>query len=109
MSGFSIASFRHRVVLEKPVPVPDGAGGETVAYETVRSLWARVRPKAQGRQGRAGGNLKANEYTITIRRWTDIEPGWRVVFEDEPLLIESMEPQFPRLLYLKLQCRGGQA
>lgn len=109
MSGFSIASFRHRVVLERPVPAADGAGGESVTFQPVRSLWARVRPMNRSRTGRAGGTLASGDYVITIRRWTDVEPGWRVVFEDEPLTIESMEPVFPRRLYLKLQCRGGGA
>jgi SPP1 family predicted phage head-tail adaptor len=109
MSGFSIASLRHRVVLERPVAVADGAGGESVSFQPVRSVWARVRPKSLGRLGRAGGTLASGDYTITVRRWTDIAPGWRVVFEDEPLAVESVEPVFPRLLYLKLQCRGGGA
>jgi SPP1 family predicted phage head-tail adaptor len=107
MSGFSIASLRHRVVLEKPVAAADGAGGEAVTFQPVRSAWARVRPVSQGRRGRAGASLASGDYTITVRRWTDIKPGWRVVFEDEPLAIESVEPVFPRLLYLKLHCRGG--
>jgi|GEM_PF-1829635 len=108
MSGFSIASLRHRVVLERPVTAADGAGGETVTYQAVRTAWARVRPKSQGRTGRAGGSLAADDYTVTIRRWTDVAPGWRVVFEDRPLVIDRLEPVAPRLLHLTLHCRGGQ-
>lgn len=107
MSGFSIAAFRYRVTLERPVATPDGAGGETETFETVRSVWARVRQNPRERGTQAGRRVNARDYTITLRRWTDIEPGWRVVFEGEPLAIESLTPVEPRRLYLKLHCTGG--
>jgi len=107
MTGFSIATMRHRVTLERPVAAPDGAGGETVAWEPVRSVWARVEPVAKRRESQGGRRLHPAGYRITIRRWTDVAPFWRVVFEDRPLTIDSIAEKGKRRLYLMLECIGG--
>jgi SPP1 family predicted phage head-tail adaptor len=39
-----IASLRHRITLEQPLPTPDGGGGASLAWEPVAELWAHVRP-----------------------------------------------------------------
>jgi len=37
-------ALNHRVTLETPVEIPDGAGGVTRGYATVATLWAAVTP-----------------------------------------------------------------
>ncbi len=49
--------LRRRLVLERQVAVPDGAGGFAASWALVGYLWAEVAPGA----GRAGG---AEEYPV---------------------------------------------
>jgi head-tail adaptor len=52
------------LVLEAPVPVPDGAGGQGVAWTALGTLWAAIKPGA-GR-ARADALGKAGEVTLRI-------------------------------------------
>ncbi len=65
MSG--AVTLSRRLLLERPVSAPDGAGGFALTWETLGSVWAEV----VARSGRAadGGaiSLSARKYRITLR------------------------------------------
>jgi SPP1 family predicted phage head-tail adaptor len=61
-----------RLVLEAPVDTGDGAGGVTVMYETVTTLWAQVTPVAARGEvvaDRAGATVT---HRITLRARSDV-------------------------------------
>jgi len=107
MKNPSIGKLRDRVTLEKPAATPDGGGGETVTWTTVKTVWADVEPVVRPEQIQAGRRVNPVEYEITMRRRTDIAPDWRVKFLGRSLAIRSMTPIGARRLYLVLTCVGG--
>jgi SPP1 family predicted phage head-tail adaptor len=40
----NIAALRHRLILEEPLTLDDGAGGFTRSYQTVTTLWGAIYP-----------------------------------------------------------------
>ncbi|MBN9025581.1 MAG: head-tail adaptor protein [Rhizobiales bacterium] len=42
MTGFDAGQLSNRVTLERPVRSGDGAGGATVDWQEVATLWARI-------------------------------------------------------------------
>ena len=39
-----IARLRHRVTVEQPFRLPDELGGQVTTWQTVKTIWAEVRP-----------------------------------------------------------------
>lgn len=72
--------LNRRLVLEAPVETDDGAGGVTVTYQTVATLWANVTPvSARGDvvADRAGATVT---HRITLRARSDVTTRHR--FQD---------------------------
>ncbi len=46
--------MRHRVTVESGASAPDGAGGETVLWDTLATLWAHIEPTSAGEKIVAG-------------------------------------------------------
>ncbi|MCB1487039.1 MAG: phage head closure protein [Bauldia sp.] len=82
MSGdvFEPGLLRHRVVIESAAGTPDGAGGETVAWDTYATVWAQILPIASGERIVAGHLSGVVSHTITMRYRADIAGGMRAVF-----------------------------
>lgn len=74
-------TLRHRVVVESAAGAPDGAGGESVTWDTVATLWARIRPAGGTERIEAGHLAGVVTHTITFRYRDDIAGGMRVVHD----------------------------
>lgn len=80
--------LNRRLVLEAPVETDDGAGGVTVTYQTVTTLWAQVTPvSARGEivGDRAGTTvthriaLRARNDVTTRHRFQDGSAVYRIL------------------------------
>lgn len=62
-----VPNLNRRLVLERPVPVPDGAGGFAETWVIAGVLWAEVL-RGAGREA-AGEeiNLASTDYRVTVR------------------------------------------
>lgn len=67
-----------RLVLERPVEVPDGQGGVTQSFSALATLWARIEP-VSARAEEAAGTLPVTvTHRIWLRRRTDLSGGMRL-------------------------------
>lgn len=74
-----IGDLKHRMRLEHPVSVPDGAGGATISYGLLAELWCELRPRSGGEQG-AGEGVQANlAYEVWLRWRSGITTEMRFV------------------------------
>jgi SPP1 family predicted phage head-tail adaptor len=72
--------LRHRVTLESAAGTADGAGGATIVWDTVATLWANLAPAAAGERIVAGHFTGVVTHEITFRWRADIAGGMRVSF-----------------------------
>lgn len=70
----------HRVVVELAAGSADGAGGETVAWDTLATVWARIEPAAAAEKIVAGHLSGVVSHRITMRYRADIAGGMRIVY-----------------------------
>lgn len=64
MSGLALS---RKLTLEERVATPDGAGGHSVDWRPIGSLWANVRP-ASAREAFVGGQSRARVvYRVLVR------------------------------------------
>jgi SPP1 family predicted phage head-tail adaptor len=64
--------LRHRLVLEAPVEVDDGAGGVVRSYENLATIWAAITPLAFGEQIAAEAHGARLTHRIIIRTGFDV-------------------------------------
>jgi SPP1 family predicted phage head-tail adaptor len=82
VTQFDPGLLRHRVQVERRVGVPDDAGGETIAWEPVTTLWARIDPVRAGEQTVAGHLAAVVSHKLTFRWREELTGGMRVVFRE---------------------------
>lgn len=75
--------FRQLVTLEKPVGTADATTGEPdVGYTPYCECWASLAPLTSRELVRTKAVADDTTHRITIRFRTDIEPTWRVSWDD---------------------------
>ena len=72
--------LRHRVAVESAAGVSDEAGGETVTWDTLATLWARIEPTSAAERIVAGHLSGVVTHDITFRWREDIAGGMRVAY-----------------------------
>jgi SPP1 family predicted phage head-tail adaptor len=71
-------AFRHELMLEEATRASDGAGGHTISWTEVGTLFARIEPlSATGRFG-ADQTLENVTHRITMRCRSDVVSGMRL-------------------------------
>ncbi|WP_336799458.1 phage head closure protein [Kaistia sp. MMO-174] len=89
MTGLDPGRLSHRVTLERPVRSGDGAGGATVDWQEVATLWARIEPVEAGERNAADRLATRVTHRITLRFRGDVEGGMRVMHRGRTLMIAS--------------------
>jgi len=82
--------LRHRLTLETATSTPDGAGGATLSWNTVASLWAEIVPLKTDEREVAEGLGDVTLHRITIRKRDDISAGDRFTLGARVFRIKSM-------------------
>lgn len=72
--------LRHRVTVESAAGTADGAGGETVTWDTLATLWADLEPVTAGEQIVAAHLSGVVTHQVTFRWRGDIAGGMRIVY-----------------------------
>ena len=82
--------LRLRLVLEKPAPTPDGAGGFTIEWTSAATMAADVTPvRAEERRvGEGIGDLVTHR--IVVRHRSDVETGDRLRLGERLFRIRSI-------------------
>ena len=72
-----------RITIEEPNEVSDGAGGYSISWSAVDTVWAEIVPSrgVNGKERLADAQLQSiNKYKITIRYINNINQKMRVVW-----------------------------
>lgn len=104
MSWSSIGALRHRLRLESPVDVSDGAGGFSRAYRTLCYVWARVNIITAGQQFNEQKFEQTTSYQVDIRWRADVVAGMRFVFRERLLSIQAVRDPDGMRRFLTCAC-----
>jgi SPP1 family predicted phage head-tail adaptor len=102
--GFDAGRLRHRVTIERPVGTPDGAGGETVTWETLAAAWAEVRPLTAAEKTVAGHAAAVLTHRVTLRQRDGIAGGMRIVHRGRLLQIRAVRDPDEAGRWLVAEC-----
>tara|TARA_B100001123_G_C14594295_1_gene743279 strand:- start:165 stop:494 length:330 start_codon:yes stop_codon:yes gene_type:complete len=92
MSGLA-TRLNRRVTLEQPVRSSDGAGGASISWSLLATVWAEVRSRGgSGAESLLTGALvDDHRIEVTIRYRRDVTAAMRVVIAGETYQIQSVE------------------
>lgn len=79
-AAFDPGQLRQRVTLAAPVATPDGAGGETVAFADMATVWARIEPVAAAERAVADHLAATVTHRLTLRWRDDVTGGLRATW-----------------------------
>lgn len=99
----TIGALDRRVILEAPVSTSDGAGGATVAWQELATVWAQVETLSAAERERSGRLAGIATHRVSIRARDDVESGQRVVVDGRVLAVRATRPAGVRDRYLILE------
>jgi len=107
MSGRPVraGTYRHRVILQKPVETEGDYGGTEPGYTAVATVWARVTPSAGKENYQARQVMSEISHEVRIRYRRDVSARWRLSFRGRTLMIESAINVEEANRELLLECR----
>ena len=107
MNARRIGKLRERIVIERPLRTPDGAGGHTISWTEHASLWAEV-ISLKGTELMLGERGEAREiYRVVIRYRADVTNVMRIRWRDRELDIRAaLDPDGERR-WLAMDAEGG--
>ena len=89
--------LRHRVVLAAPVATPDGAGGGTVTFDDVATVWTLIEPVAAAERAIAGHLAAAVTHRLTLRWRDDVAGGMRATYRGRAFrILVAVDPDESR-------------
>lgn len=99
-----IGTLRDRVQLQTKQMALDTAGGHSIVFNPLATVWARV-TSLRGRESReASGRAATISHSVVTRFRTDLKPGDRIVYRGRALEIFSAEDLNGRRAYLSCAC-----
>jgi SPP1 family predicted phage head-tail adaptor len=104
MRDLSIGPLRSRISLETAVATPDGAGGETIIWQTIATVWARLSARSGRESFDAHGTKSAVRHTILVRPHVDVLPSRRFRLGQRMFHIHAVRPLDQRNRRLICDC-----
>ena len=102
MSG--VGRLRHRLVLEMPLTTPDGAGGVTLTWSSVATVWANVLAQT-GREATQFDRFSGTStHRVVLRFRSDVSPEMRFRTGQRLLHIVSVRDVEGRRRWLECAC-----
>ncbi len=103
MSG-KIGPLRERVIIEQASMVLDDAGGHTLSWNPIATVWAQIENRS-GSEVVVGERIESHRTRrVRIRRRTNIGPGMRLLWGATPLDIRVVTDSTSGAGYIWLIC-----
>ncbi len=96
--------FRDLIVIEQPTRTADDRGGQSVAWGTFISPWARIDPQSGDKRMFAGQIRPTVSHKIYIRYQTGVLTTMRVVFGSRTFAILAVIDFEELHEYIELRC-----
>ena len=80
LAAYDPGWLRHRVAIETATGTPDTAGGESLAWSTLATVWAHLEPNAADERIVADRLSGVVSHQVTMRWRDDVTGGMRIAY-----------------------------
>ncbi len=85
------ARLKHQLVLQTPVLSSDVAGGNSVSWSVVDTVWAEIKTRSSGDERSFAGKLQAeHSFYVLIRYRSDVSAQMRLLYGGRALNIRRV-------------------
>ncbi len=95
----------HRILIEQPVVTPDEAGGGSIAWSPLATVWAAIEPVRAVVDTAADRIGSAITHRVTIRHRSDVAAGMRIRHRGRLLAIATVVDPDERRRFLLIEAR----
>lgn len=99
--------MRHKVTLQSPTATADTGGGRSVAWGTLKEVYADIQPQQGRYQFQHGQEKEKVTHRIIMRYRADIGTNYRIKFGSRIFNIHSITNADERNRWLTLMCEEG--
>ena len=104
------ARLRRRITIQQPVYSGDGAGGSTVSWSDVDTVWAEIASRRTGGEALFAGKLQAGmTHVVTIRYRADVTAKMRISYDGRLFNIRRVDNVDAADVLLELLVEEGAA
>ena len=100
-----IGRMRHRLTLEAPVESDDGAGGRSLAWTAIATVWGAIEEVSGQEAAPEEAEIELRRLRITVRASVEIRASRRFVAGDRIIDILGVRDAEGRGRYLLCDCR----
>jgi SPP1 family predicted phage head-tail adaptor len=108
MSGASIGTLRHRLVIEAPLETTDANGDRRIVFQEAGEIWGDVEPLRSAGQFVADRPEQLTTHVVNARWRTDVVAGMRLRMADRALLIRAVRNPDERKIRMSCLCEEVQ-
>lgn len=102
-----IGELRERVTIQEATTVSDGAGGQTVTWADVYTVWAKVQPVRGREEDRLGRLATVETYLVIVRFAVAVTSLSRLVWRGKVLNVRSVSDRDMDREFLTCECEAG--
>jgi SPP1 family predicted phage head-tail adaptor len=106
---FDPGELPHRVTVESAAGSSDGAGGETVVWDTLAMLWAQIEPVHAEERIVAGHLSGIVTHTVTLRYREDLAGGMRIAYRGRTFRILAVDDPQETRRFVVAKCEEEKA
>ncbi|MEO6014102.1 MAG: phage head closure protein [Devosia sp.] len=99
-----IGTMTDRVQLKRRVTTHEGEGGEIATFNTIATVWARVRQLGARSALASDARGQSISHSVVLRFRSDLKAGDRISFRGGDLEVESVADTNGQRAYLACQC-----
>ena len=99
-----LGTLTDRIVLKRKITTDEDEGGETVAYSTLATVWARVRSLGTRQSLESDARGQSVSHSVVMRFRQDLKAGDRIVYRGHDLEVLGTADLNGRRAYLSCQC-----
>lgn len=106
---YRVGELDQRITIERKQLTPDGMGGNSLAWVSIGSVWAHVRPKS-GRETVGFERLNGETtYIFIVRNSIDVKYSDRIVWDGVEFNVDNIPKPKGRALYMEVEATSGVA
>ncbi|MEM6498724.1 MAG: phage head closure protein [Pseudomonadota bacterium] len=99
-----IGRLRHRVTIQYPARSYDEAGGATIAWPPLATVWAQIKLRSGRETFEADSPSARSIYRVVIRYRSDVDPTMRLLWGDRVLQVVAVGDEDGTKRWLSCEC-----
>jgi len=106
-SVFDIGDMQDQILIQRPVKISNGQGGNIINWTDYATVWAGVESLSDNWKTQQNSKTTSDLKDFIVRYDSNIKKNMRIVWNDTSYLITGIFDYNARGYYLRIKCEGN--